>query len=124
MLFSPLEEDWLLEPLTDPAAELFAGGDPATDRHWREKRLLAEKSLAVIHREVDFHDLGEILQLNRRGEVVRADIVTPTAHNFLGLEENLRKLIEADMDDEPHQISKRCEMLFRAYDPCFSCSVH
>jgi sulfhydrogenase subunit alpha len=62
--------------------------------------------------------------LNRRGEVVGADIVTPTAHNFLGLEENLRRLIESDIDAPPDEISRRCAMLVRAYDPCFSCSVH
>ena len=62
--------------------------------------------------------------INRRGEVERADIVTPTAHNFLGLEENLRRLIEADIDAPEAEISRRCEMLVRAYDPCFSCSVH
>jgi sulfhydrogenase subunit alpha len=62
--------------------------------------------------------------LNRRGEVVCADIVTPTAHNFLGLEENLRRLIESDIDAPPEEISRRCAMLVRAYDPCFSCSVH
>lgn len=62
--------------------------------------------------------------LNRRGEVERADIVTPTAHNFLGLEDNLRRLIEADIDAPEGDISHHCEMLVRAYDPCFSCSVH
>lgn len=62
--------------------------------------------------------------LNRRGIVERADIVTPTAHNFLGLEENLRKLVEAHIDEPPEEITLKCEMLVRAYDPCFSCSVH
>ena len=63
-------------------------------------------------------------RLNRRGEVELADIVTPTAHNFHGLEENLRRLIEADIEAPRGEISLRCEMLVRAYDPCFSCSVH
>jgi sulfhydrogenase subunit alpha len=62
--------------------------------------------------------------LNRRGIVERADIVTPTAHNFLGLEENLRRLVEAHIDEPPEEITLKCEMLVRAYDPCFSCSVH
>lgn len=62
--------------------------------------------------------------LNRQGVVEKADIVTPTAHNFLGLEENLRRLIEAEIDAPEAELSRRCEMLVRAYDPCFSCSVH
>jgi coenzyme F420-reducing hydrogenase alpha subunit len=62
--------------------------------------------------------------LNGRGEVVGADIVTPTAHNFRGLEDNLRRLIEENIDAPQAEISRRCEQLVRAYDPCFSCSVH
>ncbi|MEJ2252844.1 MAG: Ni/Fe hydrogenase subunit alpha [Nitrospirota bacterium] len=62
--------------------------------------------------------------LDRRGHVVRANIVTPTAHNFMGLEENLRKLIEKHAGEEKDEIALLSEMLVRAYDPCFSCSVH
>jgi sulfhydrogenase subunit alpha len=62
--------------------------------------------------------------LNRRGIVERANIVTPTAHNFLGLEENLRRLVQAHIEEPPEEITLKCEMLVRAYDPCFSCSVH
>lgn len=60
-----------------------------------------------------------------KGVIREADIVTPTAHNYMGLEENLRRLIEAGAGRRPiEEISKIAEMLVRAYDPCFSCSVH
>lgn len=62
--------------------------------------------------------------LNRRGVVEKANIVTPTAHNFLSLEESLKKLVEENIDKPVDEISLLCEMLVRAYDPCFSCSVH
>lgn len=62
--------------------------------------------------------------LNRRGVVESADIVTPTAHNFLGLEESLRKLVSERIGEPEDEIKLKCEMLVRAYDPCFSCSVH
>jgi coenzyme F420-reducing hydrogenase alpha subunit len=62
--------------------------------------------------------------VNRRGVIERANIVTPTAHNFLGLEDNLKKLITGNIDLPREELSLRCEMLVRAYDPCFSCSVH
>lgn len=62
--------------------------------------------------------------VNRRGVVERADIVTPTAHNFMGLEENLRKLVRENADKPGDELRLLCEMLVRAYDPCFSCSVH
>ncbi len=63
-------------------------------------------------------------ELNRMGIVERADIVTPTAYNFTSLEENLRQLISLNIEKPAEEISLLCEMLVRAYDPCFSCSVH
>ncbi len=62
--------------------------------------------------------------LNRRGVVEKANIITPTAHNFMGIEENLRNLVQKYIHKEKAEITLKCEMLVRAYDPCFSCSVH
>jgi len=62
--------------------------------------------------------------LDQRGVVEQANIVTPTAHNFYGLEENLRRLVATHLDEPQDEIALKCEMLVRAYDPCFSCSVH
>ncbi|MBM4128598.1 MAG: Ni/Fe hydrogenase subunit alpha [Nitrospira sp.] len=62
--------------------------------------------------------------VNRKGIIERANIITPTAHNFMSLEENLRKLIQQYINEEKEEIVLKCEMLVRAYDPCFSCSVH
>lgn len=63
-------------------------------------------------------------EVNRRGIIERANIVTPTAHNFFSLEEDLRKLVTEHIDKPQDEISRLAEMLVRAYDPCFSCSVH
>ena len=68
--------------------------------------------------------LCHFYSLNKRGVVERANIVTPTAHNFLSLEEALRKLVNENIDKPVAEITRLCEMLVRAYDPCFSCSVH
>ncbi len=62
--------------------------------------------------------------LNRRGVVEKANIITPTAHNFMGIEENLRNLVQKYIHEKKEEITLKCEMLVRAYDPCFSCSVH
>jgi len=62
--------------------------------------------------------------VNGMGLIESANIVTPTAHNFMGLEENLRKLVEENADSPEDDLRLLCEMLVRAYDPCFSCSVH
>jgi sulfhydrogenase subunit alpha len=63
-------------------------------------------------------------QINRKGVVEKANIVTPTSHNFLNIEKDLKKLVERNKDKEPDRIRLLCEQLVRAYDPCFSCSVH
>lgn len=62
--------------------------------------------------------------LNKRGIIEKANIITPTSHNFMNLEENLKKLVKKFINEDKKNISLKCEMLVRAYDPCFSCSVH
>ncbi len=62
--------------------------------------------------------------LNKRGMVENANIITPTSHNFMNLEENLKKLVKKFIHEKKSEIVLKCEMLVRAYDPCFSCSVH
>ncbi len=63
-------------------------------------------------------------EVNRLGVIEKANIVTPTVYNFLSLEENLKKLVNENIDKPIEELSLLCEMLVRAYDPCFSCSVH
>jgi sulfhydrogenase subunit alpha len=63
-------------------------------------------------------------RINRRGVIDEANVITPTAHNFLSLEEALRKLVAENISLPQDELTLRCEMLVRAYDPCFSCSVH
>jgi coenzyme F420-reducing hydrogenase alpha subunit len=62
--------------------------------------------------------------VNRRGIVEKANVVTPTAHNFMMIERDLKGMAEAIADRPMEEIRRWCEMLVRAYDPCFSCSVH
>lgn len=69
-----------------------------------------------------FHEL----ELDEEGRVVRASIITPTAQNIANLEADMRLLAEklvAEGAEEP-EIREQAERLVRAYDPCFSCSVH
>lgn len=63
-------------------------------------------------------------EIDGRGVITKANIVTPTAHNFLNLEESLKKLVTENIDKPEEELILMCEMLVRAYDPCFSCSVH
>lgn len=63
-------------------------------------------------------------KINRQGVVEEADIVTPTSHNFLNIEKDLKKLAAENTGRKREEIVLLCEQLVRAYDPCFSCSVH
>ena len=65
-------------------------------------------------------------QVNDEGKIVRADCVIPTGQNHANIQLDLEKLVPELAGqglDEP-EISKRAQMLVRAYDPCISCSVH
>ena len=69
-----------------------------------------------------FHEL----ELDGDGRIVHASIIAPTSQNVANMEVDMRKLAElliAQGADEP-TIRLRIEELVRAYDPCFSCSVH
>lgn len=62
--------------------------------------------------------------INARGVIEKTNIVTPTVHNFANIEEDMRHLVRQNSDLPERKIALLCEMLVRAYDPCFSCSVH
>ncbi len=63
-------------------------------------------------------------RINRKGVVEQAKIVTPTSHNFLVIERDLKELVAEHRDLDRAKLRLLCEQLVRAYDPCFSCSVH
>ncbi len=63
-------------------------------------------------------------RINKEGLIEDADIVAPTAHNAYNIEEDMRKMVPEMLDLSDAELTLRCEMLVRAYDPCFSCSVH
>ena len=63
-------------------------------------------------------------KINKKGVVEQANLVTPTSHNFQNIEKDLKKLVAENKNRKRDQIRLLCEQLVRAYDPCFSCSVH
>ena len=58
------------------------------------------------------------------GRVTAADVITPTALNAASMELHFRRAVEQRVDREEAVITKRLQMIARAYDPCISCSVH
>jgi sulfhydrogenase subunit alpha len=51
-------------------------------------------------------------------------VITPTALNAASLELHFRRAVEQCADREESVLTKRLQMIARAYDPCISCSVH
>ncbi|MCL5292337.1 MAG: Ni/Fe hydrogenase subunit alpha [Actinobacteria bacterium] len=93
------------------------------------------ESIGVARHEVKAGEGGGITEaprgslyhwyrVNGEGIIEAADIVTPTAHNAFNLEKDLRELLVEIAEREVDEITLECEKLVRAYDPCFSCSVH
>jgi sulfhydrogenase subunit alpha len=58
------------------------------------------------------------------GCVTAADVITPTAMNAASMEKHFRAAIEQSESKETPLLTKKVEMVARAYDPCLSCSVH
>jgi len=63
-------------------------------------------------------------KVDSRGIIEEADIVTPTAHNVFNIEKDLHEYIPGILALPDRELTLHCEMLVRAYDPCFSCSAH
>ncbi|MDQ1286694.1 MAG: sulfhydrogenase subunit alpha [Actinomycetota bacterium] len=58
------------------------------------------------------------------GTITDAVIVPPTSQNLASIEADLRTVAEADPDLPFEEITRRCEAMVRAYDPCISCATH
>ena len=58
------------------------------------------------------------------GLVRSATIIPPTSQNQAAIEDDLRRVVAANLDlgDEP--LTGLCERTIRNYDPCISCSTH
>ncbi|GAA1244251.1 Ni/Fe hydrogenase subunit alpha [Streptomyces aureus] len=65
--------------------------------------------------------------LDADGTVTDARLVPPTAQNQGAIEEHLRRVVQAAMDDcDPGttELTALCERAIRNHDPCISCSTH
>ncbi|GAA3541594.1 Ni/Fe hydrogenase subunit alpha [Kribbella ginsengisoli] len=58
------------------------------------------------------------------GLVRSATIVPPTSQNQAAIEDDLRRLVAANLDLADEPLTGLCERAIRNYDPCISCSTH
>lgn len=68
--------------------------------------------------------LFDMLRIDENGQVVKADIITPTVQ-FLNNIENDLKIYIPDLKNLPKEkLHAKIKTLIRAYDPCISCATH
>lgn len=74
-----------------------------------------EAPRGILYHHYEFDDLGNI---------VSADIITPTSQNLTSIEDDIEETLKhlRGLDEKKQQ--KIIEMLIRAFDPCITCSVH
>ena len=59
-----------------------------------------------------------------KGQIVKANIITPTAQNVYNMEKDIRVTAGNLAEKTDNEIKSALELVVRAYDPCISCSVH
>jgi len=62
--------------------------------------------------------------MNADGAITEARIVPPTSQNQMTIEEDLRRVLEANAALSDDDLGWRCEQTIRNYDPCISCATH
>jgi coenzyme F420-reducing hydrogenase alpha subunit len=58
------------------------------------------------------------------GAILDAKIVPPTSQNQKTIEEDLVGVVSAALELPDDELSHRCELTIRNYDPCISCATH
>jgi coenzyme F420-reducing hydrogenase alpha subunit len=64
------------------------------------------------------------LNIDKDGIIKDGQIVVPTSQNQINIEQDIKKLVEDNINKERPEIERMMEMLIRAYDPCMSCASH
>jgi sulfhydrogenase subunit alpha len=63
-------------------------------------------------------------EIDADGRIADAQIVPPTAQNQLVIEEDLREVLERNLEMPDDRLQWRLEKTIRNYDPCISCATH
>ena len=75
-----------------------------------------------VPRGILYHDYI----VDDKGTVTKANCIIPTTQNNANIHYDLADLVkqQVKLGKTDEEVTKLCEMLVRAYDPCISCSVH
>ena len=62
--------------------------------------------------------------LDADGLIRSATIIPPTSQNQAAIEDDLRRVISANLDRDDASLTALCEQTIRNHDPCISCAAH
>ena len=62
------------------------------------------------------------IKIDKDGKIRDCKIITPTAQNQIRMENDIRQLVEDNLDKPEKQIRILIEELIRSYDPCMTCA--
>jgi len=63
-------------------------------------------------------------ELDSEGLIRDATIIPPTSQNQAAIEDDLRRMVSANLGLDDATLTTLCERTIRNYDPCISCSTH
>ena len=63
-------------------------------------------------------------EIDEQGTILDARIVPPTSQNQLAIEEQLRAVVQENIELGDDELRHRCEQAIRNHDPCISCATH
>ncbi|MFA6409946.1 MAG: nickel-dependent hydrogenase large subunit, partial [Candidatus Buchananbacteria bacterium] len=68
--------------------------------------------------------LYDMLEIDRNGIIVKADIITPTVQFLNNIEQDLKVYLPNLKKLSNQEREQKIKTLIRAYDPCISCATH
>jgi coenzyme F420-reducing hydrogenase alpha subunit len=63
-------------------------------------------------------------EMNEKGDITAANIITPTCQNLLNMQHDIKHYLPSLLKMSEQKLILEIEKLIRSYDPCFSCSSH
>jgi sulfhydrogenase subunit alpha len=62
--------------------------------------------------------------LSEKGQVLQADMITPSVQNSARIELDIQEVVQDSLDYQAPELQSQLETLVRAYDPCNTCATH
>lgn len=112
----------VLHLLEEAIHELTKVLEDKRDVHKVPFKVVESKGIGVV--EAPRGTLYHSTEIDKKGDIRKYDIITPTVQNLVNLEEDANELMKLHKGEKENKLFSEVEMLIRAYDPCITCAVH